>query len=196
MADEREGAGAQHVRLGKLRVFLELGGAVDAVPRRGEAIEHARIRCRQPEDDRVIVGGIDARDVLIERLSGREHTRRWLDQSLIGRPNIGRRKQRPVVEFHALAQLEGEGSAVGGDLPAFRDIADNLRISPIARVLQKPRVVRKDPLRDAIVRIAVAIVVGRLRRQGIVQDAALLGRLRQCTGRTDDERGPDCGNQP
>ena len=37
MADEREGAGAEHVRLGELRVFLQLGSAVDAVPRRGEA---------------------------------------------------------------------------------------------------------------------------------------------------------------
>ena len=38
----------------------------------GEAkrIEHARIVGRQPEDDGVIVRGLDAGDVLIERLSG------------------------------------------------------------------------------------------------------------------------------
>ena len=177
MADEREGTGAEHVRLREPRVFLELGSAVDAVPRRGEAIEHARVRGRQPEDDRVIVGSIDTGDVLIKRLPGREHARRWLDQPLIGRPHVSRCEQRPIVEFHALAELEREGAAVGCNLPTFRDIADDFGFLPVPRVLQQPGVMREDPLRDTIVRVSVAVVIWWLRRQGIVQDAALLGRL-------------------
>ena len=98
------------------------------------------------------------------------------------------------MELHAPAELERVRAAVGRDVPAFRDIADDLGLLPVARILQQPGVVREDPLRDAVVGVAVAIVVGRLRRQGIVEDAALLGCLRQREARSDDERGPDSGN--
>src|SRR6185312_5964854 len=56
--DEGEGAAAEDMRLGEERVLLEPGGAVDAVPRRGEIGQHRRLGPAQMEDDGARIGRV------------------------------------------------------------------------------------------------------------------------------------------
>ena len=189
MADEREGAGAEDVSLGELRVFLQLRSAVDAVPRRGETIERARVGGRQPEDDGVIVRSIDRRDVLIERLSRRQHARLWLDQALVGRPNVGRREQRPIVELHVLPELEGEGQPVGAGGPGRGDIRLDAHVLPVAGVFEQRGIVRAHGVRDPERGAGMTVVTGGLSDDGEVENATALGCLvRSLRRRTGDDR--------
>ena len=71
--DKHKGAGAEDMRLRELRVLGELGGAVDAVPRRGEIRQHRRIRPLQVKDDGQRVGRVDRRDRAEIDLARRDH---------------------------------------------------------------------------------------------------------------------------
>ena len=186
--DERERAGAQDVALGELGIDLELGGAVDAVPRRGEARQHRRVGSRQLEHDRVRVGGVDAGDVLEGLLADRLHAGRRLAQPVVGRSHVLRRHRRPVVELDVAPELERVGEAVGRDGPRLGEIADDLRIVRGVELEQR-RVVRAHRMEEGERRLRVAVVVRRLGADREHERAARLGRLRECLRRPDGKHG-------
>jgi hypothetical protein len=78
------------------------------------------------------------------------------------------------VELHALAQMEGVGLAVLGDLPAMREVGDD-RLAAVARVAAD-QIVEHATLRAEIVDRPglVHVEMRRPHRDAITQDAAPL----------------------
>ena len=126
--DKHKRAGAEDMGLRELRVLGELGGAVDAVPGRGEIRQHRRVRPLQVKDDGQRVGRVDAADRAEIDLARRGDALRRMDDALIARLDIGRGQLRAVMKQHIGAQLERVGLPVRRDVPGLRQIADDLRV--------------------------------------------------------------------
>ena len=120
MLGKDERSGAENVGLGKLGILGELGGAVDAVPRRGEVRQHRRLRPLQMEHDGARVGRVDARDRRVIDLARRNDSGGWVDDALVARLHVGRGQLRAVVKEDVGPQLEGIGEPVGRHIPRFR----------------------------------------------------------------------------
>src|SRR5262249_25680946 len=132
-----EGSGARDVDDAPkvIVVVLQRFLAEDDVPAAGKARhdEVRRTRLRQPELDGVLV----AHDDLVHR-GEQDRARngdagRRLDDAVVGCLDVVGGKLGAIVELHVLAQEEGIGLAVFGDLPAVGEIGNN-GLATIARI--------------------------------------------------------------
>ena len=126
--DKDERPGAEDVSLRELRIFGELRGAVDAVPRRGKVRRHCRLRPLQVKDDGQRIGRVDAGDRGVIGLAHREDALRRVDDALVARLDIGRGQPRSVVKENIGPQLEGVGEPIRRHAPRLGQVADDLRI--------------------------------------------------------------------
>ena len=81
----------------------------------------------------VLVGRVDLLDRGEQRRARDADAGRRLADAVEGRLHVGRREIRPVVELHALAQVERVGLAVLGDFPAMRQIRHD-GLAAVARI--------------------------------------------------------------
>ena len=83
------------------------------------------------------------------------------------------------MKLHILAQLEGEGPAVGRGRPGFRGVGRNAHVLPIADILQQRRIVRTYGVQNSKRGAAMAIVVGGLCDHRKTEHPTALGRFRR-----------------
>src|SRR5207244_11428866 len=81
--DEHERPGPEHVRLREEWILLEPGGAVNAVPGRGEVRQHGRVRPLQMKEDGRRIGRIDPGDRGVVGLSYRKDASRRVDDAVV-----------------------------------------------------------------------------------------------------------------
>ena len=109
--------------------------ADDHVPAAGDRRHHKInwTRVRQLEFDRVLVACVDLADRLEQYAARDADALRRFDDPVEGRLHVVSRQFGPVVKLNVIAQHEGVGLAVLGDLPAMRQIGDN-GLAAVARV--------------------------------------------------------------
>ena len=139
--------------------------------------QHRHVHLAELEDDRVGVGRLDLLDVLVLRLARGDHARRRIDDALVGGLDVLGGEVGAVVELDALAQLEGVGEAVLGDLPGLGEVALDLELVVRTRERQQRGVLRRHRVHHGERRGGVAVGGRRLGHHGEVERAAALGRL-------------------
>ena len=179
--DELEGAGAD--RAVGVGVGLDVALAEDVLGQHRALVarqrrQHVGRGVVELEDRRVVVGRFDRRDVA----EGADAARMRLLQHLHdGELHVGGREGLAVVEFHVLAQLEGDGLAVGRNLPAFGQARFGLEVEA---VFEQPVVDLGRHLADRRGGRDVGGEIWRLRLRDLHQRAAgLLGGGRRAGDR-------------
>ena len=164
-------------------VLLQRLLAEDDVPAAGEGGHHEIDRARrgQLEFDGVLVRRVDLLDRGEQRGARDADAGRRLADAVVGRLHVGGGEVRPVVELHALAQVERVGLAVLGDFPAMRQIGDDAlaavaRIAPdqvvehaslgadVADGARLMHVEMRRPIEDAVAHHAAPLRIGFRRR--------------------------------
>ena len=144
---------------------------IDAVPGRGEVLEHRGVHGLHLEDDGERIGRLDRADVGEGRLAGRHHALRRIAQPVVGRLDVGRGQRRAVVELDARLELERVGHQVGRDRPGLGEIA--LDLGELVEVeAQQRRIERRGEVQRRVGVAAVAVVVRRLGADRELQRAA------------------------
>ena len=183
--DEHERAGAHDVLLVPVHVLRQDVGLVDEVPGRGERLQEGSRRPLELEAHRVGVGRLHRLDHRVGGLADACDVGRREDDLVVGGLDVPRRHVAPVVELHALADLEGVGQPVGRHGPALGEVADRLGAGGVVRVDAQQRVVvRRDRMDQPEGLLAVPVVGRHLGGHGEDELAPivrfLLGRSRGC----------------
>ena len=114
-----------------MRVLVEDLLLVDVGERVGERRQKGRGREFEAEDDGLRVGRLDLVDHQEIALPRAEDALRRKDDLVPARRDVGRGQRRAVMEFDAVADLEGVGLAAVGRLRHLgAQIADELAPSP------------------------------------------------------------------
>ena len=135
LALERSGAGDIDDAAQVVLVVLQRLLAHDAVPAAGDRAhdEGGRPRLRELELHGVLVRRGDLAHRGEQGAARDADARRRLGDTVEGRLDVFRGELGAVVELHVLAQVEGVGLAVLGDLPAMREIGND-GLAAVARV--------------------------------------------------------------
>ena len=177
LALERAGAGNVDHAAQVVVVVLQRLLADDRVPAAGEGRHHeaGRPRFGELEDHRLLVGRHDLAHRREQRTARDADAVGRLADAVVGGLDVLRREVGAVVERHALAQMEGVGLAVLGDLPAMGEIGND-GLAAVARIAPH-QVVEHAALRAQAVDRArlVHVEVRRSRGDGVFQDATRFG---------------------
>jgi hypothetical protein len=129
----------------------------------------------QLEFDRVLVADIDLADRAEQDRARDGDAGRWLGDAVVGGLHVLGRELRAVVELHVLAQEEGVGLAVLGDLPAVGEVGDD-GLAAVARITANEVVEHAALAAEAV--DGARLVHVEMRRAGgdaVAQHAAALG---------------------
>ncbi len=139
--DEPEGPRPQHVLLVPARIGGEALGLVDPVPGRGQARDEGALVPLQAEHHGVGRRRLHRLHRPVLLLAARHHALGREDDVVVGGLHVPRGEEAPVVELHALPDLEGERALVGGRRPGLGEVAHELRAGAIGGVHPQEQVV-------------------------------------------------------